>query len=210
MTKWVTVDPLYPAAEAIDAAVRVLLAGGVVAYPTDTLYGLAVDPRQPEAIARLFEVKGRSSEMAIPLIAAEIGQVERDVGPLSELATRLAGHFWPGPLTLVIEAHPDLDRRLLGGGTSVAVRVPDHAVARALAARLGFAVTATSANTSGGVAPATARTVEAGLGAVVTLGIDGGPTAGGAPSTIIDARGDRPVLLRDGRIAWDRVVQSLA
>jgi L-threonylcarbamoyladenylate synthase len=210
MTTWTTVDPVQPAADVIDAAVRALLAGGVVAYPTDTLYGLAIDPRQPGAVARLFEAKGRSQEAAIPLVAAETEQVARDVGPLSELATRLAGQFWPGPLTLVIEAHPELDRRLLGGGTSVAVRVPDHAVARALAARLGSAVTATSANTSGGVAPDTARAVRESLGVAVTFGIDGGRTAGGAPSTIVDTRGTSPVLLRDGRVDWDRVVQSLA
>ena len=209
MTTWVTVDPVRPTAEAIDTAVRALRAGGVVAYPTDTLYGLAVDPRLPEAVARLFEVKGRSLTAAIPLVAAETGQVERDVGPLSELATRLARQFWPGPLTLVIEAHLGLDERLLAGGTSVAVRVPDHPVARALAKRLGFPVTATSANTTGGVPSDTPRAVEEGLGAAVTLGIDGGRTTGGAPSTIVDVRGDRPVLVRDGRVGWDRVVQSL-
>ena len=213
MTKWLTVDPVRPAAEAIDAAVRVLSTGGVVAYPTDTLYALAVDPRQPEAVVRLFEAKQRSPEVAIPLAAADAGQVERDVGPLSELALRLAARFWPGPLTLVIDTHPGparLDRRLFGGGTTVAIRVPDQTVARALAAGLGSVVTATSANPRGAPAPATAQVVEEGLGEVVTLGIDGGATPGGAPSTIVDARGERPVLLREGRVAWDRVVQSLA
>lgn len=193
----------------IQSAVRVLRRGELVAYPTDTLYGLGADPRRPDAVERLFRAKGRPAEMAAPIIAGDVEQVERHAGRLTPLARRLARRFWPGPLTLVIAAAPALSRRLLGGGDTVAVRVPDHTGARALASQLGAPVTATSANRSGGPAPTTAAEVVAALGPDVSLVLDGGPAPATAPSTIIDARGRAPVLVRRGVVAWDRVLESL-
>ena len=194
----------------IGRAARLLESGELVAFPTDTLYGLAADPRRPAAVERLFRVKGRAADAAIPLIASEVSQVETTAGPLTPLARRLARRFWPGPLTLVIDALPELDPRLLAGGTTVAIRVPAHVVARALPAALGYPVTATSANRTGADAPATVVDVVRALGADVALVLDAGPIQGTQPSTIVDARGDEPVLLRDGVVPWDRVVQSLA
>ena len=206
----VKVDGAAPDMEIIGRAARLLEGGQLVAFPTDTLYGLAADPRRSGAIERLFRVKGRAADAAIPLIAAAVSQVEATAGTLTPLARRLARRFWPGPLTLVIDAAPELDPCLLAGGTTIAIRVPAHAVARALPAVLGYPVTATSANRAGADAPVTAAEVVHALGADVALVLDAGPTPGGQPSTIVDARGDEPLLLRDGMVPWDRVVQSLA
>ena len=206
----ISVDRLSPALDAVEEAVRALRGGQLVAYPTDTLYGLAADPRLASAVKRLFQAKRRPLEAAVPLIGADLEQVEAYAGPLTPLGRRLADQFWPGPLTLIIAAAPALDRRLLAGGESVAVRVPDHAVARALAERLDHPVTATSANRTGEPAPMNAAEAATALGSAIALVLDAGPTEGSVPSTIIDARGDEPVLIRAGVVTWDRVVQSLA
>ncbi len=203
------IDPLAPAPAAVEQAVRVLRGGGLVAYPTDTLYGLGADPRRAEAVERLFRAKGRAAEKAVPLIAGDLRQVERQVGVLTRLARRLARRFWPGPLTLVIEAAPTLDSRLLAQGDTVAVRVPDLPLARALPQALGGPLTATSANRAGATPPTTAAATVTALASAVALVLDGGPTTAAEPSTIVDARGASPVLLRPGVVAWDRVLESL-
>ena len=194
--------------ESIDRAVEVLRNGGVVAYPTDTLYGLAVDPRSTVAVARLFALKGRDALSAIPLIAASLEQA-RDAGEFSDRQLRLAKSFWPGPLTIVLPAAAVIARELLGAGSTVALRVPAHPTAQALAARHGFCITSTSANRSGEPAATTAQQVSNELMTGIDLVLDGGPSPGGAPSTIVDVTGDRPRLVRAGAIAWDRVLESL-
>lgn len=194
--------------EWIDRAVEVLRNGGVVAYPTDTLYGLAVDPRNTAAVARLFALKERDTSSAIPLIAASLEQA-RDAGAFSNLHLRLAKSFWPGPLTIVLPAAAVIARELLGAGSTVALRVPAHPTAQALAARHGFCITSTSANRSGELAATTAQQVSNELMTGIDLVLDGGPSPGGAPSTIVDVTGDRPRLVRAGAIAWDRVLESL-
>ena len=210
MSRWVKIDRVFPDMAIIGKAVRLLKRGELVAFPTDTLYGLGADPRLPAAIERLFHVKDRTVDSAIPLIAAEISQVETVARFLTPLARKLAKRFWPGPLTLVIDALPELHPRLLAGGTTVAIRVPDHVVARALPAALGYPVTATSANRTGAGAPVTAGEVVRALEEDIALVLDAGPTLGGQPSTIVDVRSNEPVLFRDGVVPWDRVVQSLA
>lgn len=202
-------DPVAPDARAIARAAEVLSNGGVVAYPTDTLYGLAVDPRRRSAMNNLFEIKGRSASQPIPLIAASLEQAERSAGRLPAIGRTLATRFWPGPLTLVIEASTALAAALHSDNGRVAVRVPAHAIARALAEAAGYVVTSTSANRSGEPAPAAADEVAAGLGEVVDLLLDGGAAPGGPPSTIVDIAGPEPVLLRAGAIAWERVLESL-
>ena len=202
------INPRCPEPDAMTDAVRWLSDGRLVGYPTDTLYGLACDPRDGRALDRLFRVKGRPAGLTVSLIAGNRAQVD-DVGVLTALGHRLAECFWPGPLTLVIAAQGALDRRLLGHGNSVAVRVPDHPIAAGLATAFGYPVTATSANRTGEPPSATADAVVATFGVELALVLDGGSTPGGQPSTIIDARGATPVLLRAGVVPWDRVLQSL-
>ena len=208
--KRVTVNSIHPADAPIRAAAWELSRSGVVAYPTDTLYALGVDPRDPEAVARLYRGKARSARLAVPLIATDLEQVEVCAAGLSSLARHLAMYFWPGPLSLVLDGAVTLDRRILGDGGSVAVRVPDHPVATALARAFGHPITSTSANRSGFQAATDAESVAATVGDWVELILDGGQTVGGAPSTIVDARDNLPVLVREGAVPWERVLQSLA
>jgi len=201
-----TVNAERPDPAAIAAAVEVLRAGGVVAFPTDTLYGLAVDPRSAQAVERLFALKTRDRNVALPLVASDLEQAMM-AGELGPRERRVAQIFWPGPLTVVIPARPSIARASLGGGSTVAVRVPAHAVARELAAAFGFCVTATSANTAGQPPAVSADAVASALPDVDLL-LDGGQAPGGAPSTIVAFDNDGPVLLRAGAVAWDRVIKS--
>ena len=203
-------DQDAPDPGALRIAARILTAGGVVAYPTDTLYGLAADPRDPAAVDRLLDAKRRPAGLAIPLIASDRAQAERASGALTPLARRLMDAFWPGPLAIVVYAAAPLDRRVVGDGGTIAVRVPSNAVARALAHVFRYPITATSANRSGRPAPATAADAAAAFGTDIDAVIDAGPTPGGAPSTIVDARGAAPRLVREGAVPWDRVLQSTA
>lgn len=181
--------------------------GGVIAFPTDTLYGLAVDPRQPQAVFELYRIKGRLVDRAIPLIAADRAQVEGAAGGLAPRTAALAEAFWPGPLSVVVPAWPGLAPALLAGGRTVVVRVPDHPVARGLARALGHPVTSTSANVSGEMASADPDVVWSSLGSQVTLLLDGGAAPGGEASTIVDATGDGLRLVRAGAVPWARVLE---
>jgi len=192
---------------AIAAAVGVLRSGGIVAFPTDTLYGLAVDPRRADAVERLFALKGRDSSVAVPLVAASIEQAARAV-MFSDLERRAAAAFWPGPLSIVASAYGCIAAEALGGRTTVAIRVPAHDIARALADAFGFPITATSANRSGEPAAVSPDHVEAALPQIDVL-IDAGPAPGGPPSTIIAFEANGPILLRAGAVPWDRVIKLL-
>jgi L-threonylcarbamoyladenylate synthase len=191
----------------IAGAVDVLRAGGVVAFPTDTLYGLAVDPRRHDAVERLFQLKGRDLSVAVPLIAASLDQALA-AATLGEIERRAARAFWPGPLSIVAPANPCIASNALAGGTTVAIRVPAHVVARQLAETFGFAITATSANRSGEPAPDSADAVAHTLSDVDLL-LDAGRVPGGAPSTIISFNTGELVLLRAGAVPWERVLESL-
>jgi L-threonylcarbamoyladenylate synthase len=202
----VFVDPESPQRDAIQEAAKWILNGGVVALPTDTLYGLAANPFSAEAVARVFAVKGRAAERALPLIAADAAQVTQHLAALSPVAARLAERFWPGPLTLLVPAPRALAREVTGGTGKVGVRVPADAVARAICAASGRPVTATSANVSGEPATASPDDVERTLGDRIDLLIDTGPTRGGAASTIVDVTGAEPTLIRAGAISWQDIL----
>ena len=203
----VTVDAEHPNAAGIAAAVDVLRAGGIVAFPTDTLYGLAVDPRSEEAVARLFALKGRDVRAAVPLIAADLDQAKL-AGEFGRRERRLAAAVWPGPVSIVIPPWPGVARGVFGEQKAIAIRVPAHAVARRLAAAFGFCVTATSANAAGQPPAVSAAAVGAALPDVDFL-LDAGDAPGGPPSTIVAFDRDGPVLVRAGAIPWDRVLKSL-
>ena len=193
-------DDLVPAVSALNR-------GGVVAFPTETFYGLAVDPRSAVAVRKVFELKRRAPDQPLPLIASGVDQIIDHVGTMTPLAARLAARGWPGPLTLIIPASPRLcdDVHLSTG--HVAVRVPADAVARALARSAGHAITSTSANISGEAPAATPERVVASFSSGLDVLIDSGPTPAGLPSTIIDATGGVPVLVRTGAIPWERVLE---
>jgi tRNA threonylcarbamoyl adenosine modification protein (Sua5/YciO/YrdC/YwlC family) len=209
VTLVLTVDRDRPDPDAVARIVETIRSGGIVAIPTDTLYGLAVDPRDSCAVARLFELKGRGAAAAVPLVAADVIQVRDRAGRMTAAGERLAARFWPGPLALVVDAHRDLVAGVRAVDASVAVRVPAHAVPRAIARALGAPLTATSANRSGATPAADAAAVRQAFGSDLDAIVDAGPAPGGAPSTIVDARRDEPRLVREGAIAWAAVLESL-
>jgi len=205
----VFVDPKAPQLDAIQEAATWIRGGGIVAIPTDTLYGLAVNPFDPGAVDRLFAAKGRPDTRALPLVAADAAQIEAHIGPLSPTAGRLARRFWPGPLTLLLRAPVALARGVTAGTGRVGVRVPDDHIARAVAAAVGTPVTATSANLTGDAATSDPDVVERSLGHAVDFLLDTGYTPGGPPSTIIDVTAEPPELIRAGAISWDEVQACL-
>ena len=191
--------------QVLDEAVRAVLRGGVIAMPTDTLYGLAVDPFQAEAVERVFVVKGRAAERALPLVVADVDQVTMWLGGLPPVGERLAARFWPGPLTLLLTAPAALPPAVSSGTARVGVRVPAHAVTRALCRACGRPLTATSANISGAAASANPDDIARTLGGRIDVLVDAGMAPGGPPSTIVDVTGSVPVLVRTGAVAWEDI-----
>lgn len=206
----VAIDARRPDAAVLENAAALILAGGIVAVPTDTLYGLAADPFSAEAVARVFAAKGRTAERALPLIAADIDQIEDQLGPLPPDGRRLAAAYWPGPLTLLMLRPATMPENVTGGLAHVGVRVPAHAVARGLCRACGRPLTATSANRSGAPASADPDDVVRALGESVELLLDAGPTPGGMPSTIVNVSGPQVRLVRAGAIPWKEVQACLA
>lgn len=190
---------------AIAEAVAAIRRGGVVAIPTDTLYGLAANPFDPRAVDRVFDIKGRRANLPLPLIAADLEQVAHWIGEPSADVARLAQRFWPGPLTLLLPAPASLAPAVAAGTGKVGVRVPDHAVARALCRACGEPLTATSANRSGEPATADPDEVARTLGGYVDVLLDSGPTRGGPPSTVVDVGGAQWTLVRAGAVGWDDI-----
>jgi L-threonylcarbamoyladenylate synthase len=202
-----TVPPDTASGAWLEEAAAAVAAGLVVAFPTDTLYGLAADPRSTVAMARLFDLKGRAGAHVVALAASDLAQV-RQVVEVDGVAERLAAAFWPGPLTLVLRPLGTLAPAVLGGTGGVGIRVPDHPVARGLARLFGCPVTATSANRTGEPASTSPDDVAHALPGLDVL-VDAGPSAGGPPSTVVDLSGDAPVLVREGAVAWERVLEFL-
>ena len=191
------------------AAIAAIARGQVIAFPTETFYGLGVDPAREDAVAAIFAAKGRAGGEALPLIAADTEAARRVAAVWSEMAERLAAACWPGPLTLVVPVRAGaVAPGVTAGRDTVALRVPGHPLARVLATCAPAGVlTATSANRSGSPALATADDVERALGQGVALIIDGGPSPGGPASTIVDVTGAHPRLIREGPVPFDRVLE---
>ncbi len=185
----------------MESATRILRDGGVVAFPTDTVYGLGAHALLEPAVARIFRVKGRPAHLPLPLLLADISEMSSVAEGVPPLAWRLAARFWPGGLTLVLPRASRVPALVSGGASSIAVRVPAHPVPRALVRSLGAPIIGTSANLSTHPSPVTARQVEEQLGDAVDLIIDGGPCPGGVESTVLDLTGADPVILREGAVS---------
>lgn len=190
-------------ASAAEQALTLLARGEAIAVPTDTVYGVAAAGLNSAAIGRLFAVKQRPLAQAIPLLLADPSDLDMVCQQLPAVAAVLAARHWPGGLTLVVPAATHLPARLLAGGTTVAVRVPDHAWLRGIIRALGQPLAATSANLHGGPNPATPAAVIDQLGDRLPLIVDGGATPGDIPSTVVDATVDPPAILRQGVVAVD-------
>ena len=186
--------------EAIDVAARILAKGGLVAFPTDTVYGVGAHAFQPDAVERIYVAKIRPRDKAIPILLAQADDLALVAEGITETAWLLAERFWPGGLTLVLPRKANVPDVVSAGGPTVAVRAPDHPVPLALIAALGAPLAATSANLSGRPSPVTAGEVEAELGGRIELILDGGRCPGGVPSTVLDLTTDPPTILRAGAI----------
>ena len=195
--------------EAQAQAIALLRAGGIVALPTDTVYGIAADIALPDAIERLFAAKQRPPEKAVAVLLADARQAAR-LGEVSPAAAVLAERFWPGGLTLVLPVRPEarLPRVLAAGAPTIGVRVPDHPTPRAIAAALGPLPT-TSANRSGEPDARDAHEIHERLGESLALVIDGGPVRGGPSSTVVDCTLEWPSILREGAIPTADIVAAL-
>lgn len=190
-------------------AVAALRAGGIVALPTDTVYGIAADLALPDAIERLFAAKGRPPEKAVAVLLADTAQAY-ELGVMSPAAAVLAARFWPGGLTLVLPVRPEarLPRVLAGGAPTIGVRVPDHPAPRAIAAALGPLPT-TSANRAGETDARDAAEIADRLGGSLELILDGGPVRGGPASTVVDCALEWPSVLREGAIPSAELASAL-
>ena len=177
--------------------------------PSDTLYALCAAANDAKAVKRVFDIKGRDDAKALPLFVADLAMAER-IAVFDARALRLAERFWPGQLTIVVETQPGFQSEALGGGSTVALRVPDNEVALAVLRGLGDAVTGTSANLSGGAEPVSAGEVRRQIGDRLDLILDGGPAPIGVASTIVDCTGAEPRILRAGAISKDAIDDARA
>lgn len=193
---------------ALNHAVDVLKNGGLVAFPTDTVYGLASLPIDAEFIERIFVVKGRESTRAIAILLSSPDELEKVSISPSEMSIKLARRFWPGPLTLIVNRHPNLPD-VLAPNPTIGVRVPDHEFALKLLTLAG-PLAVTSANISGRENTTTAAEVLEQLDGRIHLVIDGGKTPGGVPSTVVDCTSGEPVVLRPGPILIEDVHETIS
>lgn len=195
-------------ASALTLALGILKNGGVVAFATDTVYGLGALVSDEKAVTLLYEVKERPAEKSIPILIGDFAQVTQVASSVPPMAGKLAGQFWPGPLTMILPRHPSIPNAVTTLPT-VGVRIPALDSARALL-RLTGPMAVTSANLSGQTSPSTAADVEQQLGGRIPLILDGGTTPGGIPSTLVDCTGEQPVILREGPVSLQMILQALA
>ena len=186
--------------QALAAAVHVIQEGGLVCFPTDTVYGIGAAAADDAAVRRLYAVKGRPLDKPLPLLLAEAGDAAR-VAEVTPLLRTLAHRFWPGALTIVMRKSPSYRSLALAGGDTVAVRVPEYEFVRRMVRDLGWPVTGTSANRAGARAPVSSAEVAFQLGEMVDLIIDGGRLKGGAESTVVDITVTPPAVLREGAVS---------
>jgi L-threonylcarbamoyladenylate synthase len=191
-----------------DEAVRVLRDGGLVCYPTDTVYGIGAAAGDDVAVRRLFAVKGRSLDKPLPLLLADVSDAAR-VAEVTPLAKALATRFWPGALTIVMRKAVSYRSLALAGGDTVALRVPDHGLVRRIVRALGEPITGTSANRTGTRAPISAAEVAFQMGEMVELIIDGGQSRTRLESTVIDITHDEPEIVREGAVSRGEVEEAL-
>jgi len=210
MTHIIKIDPGHPEPDRIDEAVAVLKNGGVIAFPTETFYGLGADARNEASIDKIFGIKGRDFKNPILVVIGDVRHLEAFAEDIPAEAHKLVDRFWPGPLTIVFRAAPSVSPTLTAGSGKIGIRLTSHPVAMEISKRLGGPVTATSANLSG--APECSSVVEviSQLEGKLDGVIDGGHTPGGKGSTIVDVTVYPPKVLREGMIPSSLIQDTLA
>jgi L-threonylcarbamoyladenylate synthase len=203
-----TIIILATSKEAIPQALEILENGGLVAFPTDTVYGVGALVFDAAAVESIYAAKNRPVEKAIPILIGGPEDLDKVTTEIPPIAATLAARFWPGPLTLVVPKHPNLPD-VVSTAPTVGVRVPDHPIARALLRTAG-PMAVTSANISGSDSPKTAEEVSRQLNGRIPLILDGGETPGGVPSTVVNCLGTEPVILREGPVTLKNIQFVLA
>ena len=191
----------------IERGISILKQGRLVAYPTDTVYGLGACANIPQAVERVYKVKERPRNMPLPLLLADESEISKIAEPVPPLAWLLIRSFLPGGLTIVLPKSNSVPDFITAGETTIAVRIPAHPVPIALVDGLGAPIVGTSANLSGRPSPLTAEEVYSQLGDEIDLIIDGGRCLGGKESTVVDVTGEKPVVLREGAISKEEIEQ---
>lgn len=209
MKKVIPIDPDDPDSSLLSDAAALIRKGGVVAIPTDTFYGLAANPFDSQVVSRLFDIKGRESSKPILLLISRLEMLPSLVEEISPLAEKVMARFWPGPLTLIFKASKRLPDLLTGGTGTIGIRFPKAVLPVRLIDRVGFPITATSANRSGEPSPASAQEVARALGASLDGILDGGPCST-LPSTVLDVTTSEPNLLREGRVSAEQLAPFIA
>ncbi len=210
MTLFLPVDPVHPSAEALNQAVEVLRQGLVLAYPTETLYGLGVDPFQEKAMERLYRLKGRSSQAPVSLLVRDPAMLQGVVKEISLSAEILINTFLPGPLTIVLPARDNLPKRLTAGTGKIGIRISAYPLISHLFSWFPYPLTTTSVNPSGRPAAKDAKEIIAYFREGIDCLLDAGPAPGGVGSTVVDITGDKPVVLREGVISSDQIMKALS
>jgi len=192
----------------IKRAIEILKSGGIVAFPTDTVYGLGANPFIQEAVERIYRVKRRARSLPLPLLLADQSDIIEVVAEIPDSARCLADHFLPGGLTLVLKSSARVPGIIKAGGDTVAVRIPNHHIPIALIRGLGLPLVGTSANVSGKPSPVTAGEVNEQLGGLIDMVIDGGRCPGHLESTVIDATVEPPAILREGAVSRREISEA--
>jgi L-threonylcarbamoyladenylate synthase len=206
MTQILKADHETTEEEVLHSAAAIVAHGGVIAYPTETIYGLGADATDEKAVRRIYEIKGRSFKSPLSVIigeARDLYPLVREAGPV---ARKLMDAFWPGPVTIVFEASDKIPSMLTAGTGKIGIRLPGHLIARQIAVRSGRPLTATSANLSGAPECDDAAAVYAQLGDKIDALVDLGKTAGMPATTVVDATGDKPLILRQGTITREEIM----
>lgn len=190
-------------------AARIIHSGGVIAFRTDTFYGLGADPFNASAVRKIRELKGREDAKPILLLISDLSEIDRLITHQTSLFKSIANRFWPGPITLIGEARPELPVDITAGTRTVGLRLPDEEDVRSLVRECGGALTATSANTSGNEPAKTAAEVESYFAEGIDLVLDSGMTLAAQPSSVLDVSGERPRLIREGAVTRE-MLKSLS
>jgi len=208
-TKIVKINSKKPQLGLLKKVAEIILKDGVIGYPTETVYGLGANALNSFSVKKVFQLKGREKQKPILIISPAIEQVKRLVSSFPEQAEILANHFWPGPLTMVLEASPQLPEWLLGGGERIGIRMPSNTICLELLKLCGVPITSTSANISGQKNPISAQEVFINFGDKLDLIIDGGTAPSRIPSTVVLIDDDNVTLIREGAISKVKIEQAL-
>ncbi|MEA3560409.1 MAG: L-threonylcarbamoyladenylate synthase [Candidatus Omnitrophota bacterium] len=196
MTKVIKVSPIYPEPEAIKQAAKVLLDGGLVAFPTETVYGLGANFLNKQALQKIYRIKKREKDKPIPVLIGDLKTLDDFIFELPQLGKKLINRFWPGPLTLILTGKD---------GVKIGFRMPSDRISQELLSKAGIPIAASSANISGALPPTTAGEVLKNLGGAINMLIDGGDTLMKTESTVVDATVSPPVILREGAVSKELI-----